>query len=640
MSLQTKVIDRPPAIVESRRPQSPLRTATRSAAPSYSAALLTLGAAAIHFAVAPDHISEYLLYGIFFILLGAAQVALAVALVVAPSRRLYAVALLGTLTVIGIWLMSRTTGLPIAPQPWRPETIAFTDFAATLLEAIACVLFILRVRRQPTRRRGRVRVALTTLPAAVFAPLMAFGGVGGGLTPMPAAYNAAPFVAGQTSTSAADLTAPLGTEPVDSFTLTARVTTIGGHQAWAYNGRVPGPELRVRQGDRVRVTLVNHLPDATSIHWHGINVPGAMDGVAGITQNAVLPGGTFTYEFIANDAGTYWYHSHQDAMNQIPRGLIGSIVVESKDAPKARVHDYSVLVHAEPGSDAIEVNGSSSLHLDAAPGDMVRLRVTNGAVPGLDLAPLTPVLVGAPYVVAALDGHDLIGPQELGPQRIPLGMGQRADLIFTMPDTGAVRLVGLKEATLPWSSPASPVVTIGEGSAPAAVNVNSLPTFDLTRYGTPAPDPVADAGHYDVTRQIVLGGGLAFRNGSVDFTDTFSGKTSPNIPPINVREGQLVHLRIVNPGDHSSHPIHVHGHVFTVLARNGHPLAGSPVHTDTVLVGPHETWDVAFKADNPGIWMLHCHILMHAASGMSMTINYEGVYTPYTMGTRSGNVPE
>jgi len=327
-------------------------------------------------------------------------------------------------------------------------------------------------------------------------------------------------------------------------------------------------------------------------------------------------------------------------MNQIPRGLIGSIVVESKDAPKARVHDYSVLVHAQPGSDAIEVNGTSSLHLDAAPGEMVRLRVTNGAVPGLDLAPLTPVLVGAPYVVAALDGHDLIGPQELGPQRIPLGMGQRADLIFTMPDTGAVRLVGLKEATLPWSSPASPLVTIGDGPAPAAVNVASLPNFDLTRYGTPAPDPVADASRYDVTREIILGAGLAFRNGSVSFADTFSGKSSPSIPPIRVREGQLVRLHIVNPGDHSSHPIHIHGHVFTVLAKNGHPLAGSPVHSDTVLVGPHETWDVAFKADNLGIWMLHCHILEHAAAGMSMTINYEGVYTPYTMGTRSGNVPE
>jgi len=80
--------------------------------------------------------------------------------------------------------------------------------------------------------------------------------------------------------------------------------------------------------------------------------------------------------------------------------------------------------------------------------------------------------------------------------------------------------------------------------------------------------------------------------------------------------------------------------VFTVLAKNGHPLTGSPVHTETVLVGPHETWDVAFRADNPGIWMLHCHILEHAAAGMSMTINYDGIYTPHTMGTRSGNIPE
>jgi len=608
--------------------------------PSYSAALLTLGAAAIHFAAAPGHFSEYLLYGIFFILLGAAQVALAVGLIVKPSRRLYALALLGTLAVIGLWLMSRTTGLPIAPRPWRPEEIAFPDFAATLLEAIACVLFAFRVRRPSARRRGVVRVVLRTLPAGLFAPLLAFGGVGGALTPMPAAFNAAPFVAGQTSISLVNLVAPDGTQPLKEFTLTASQITVGGHKAWAYNGTVPGPELRVEQGDRVRVTLVNHLPDATSIHWHGINVPDAMDGVAGITQNAVPPGGTFTYEFIADQAGTYWYHSHQDAMNQIPDGLVGSIVVEPKDASKSRIRDYSVLVHAQPGSDAIEVNGTSSLRLDAAPGDTVRLRITNGAVPGLDLSPLTPVLVGAPYVVAALDGHDLNGPQELGPERIPLGMGQRADLMFTMPETGAVRLLGLKRVMFPWNSPSTPVVTIGDGPAPASVNVASLPRFDFTRYGTPAPDAVADAGQYDVTREIILGGGIAFRNGNVDFTDTFSGKTSPNIPPIRVREGQLVRLRVVNPGDHGLHPIHIHGHVFTVLAKNGHPLTGSPVHTDTVLVGPHETWDVAFKADNPGIWMLHCHILEHAAAGMSMTINYDGVSTPFTMGSRSGNVPE
>ena len=608
--------------------------------PSYSAALLTLGAAAIHFAAAPAHFSEYLPYGVFFVGLGFIQVDLAVALVLAPRRRIYAAALIGTLTVICIWLLSRTTGLPIAPQPWRPEAIAFPDFAATLLEAIACVLFILRLRRRTPKRRGVVRVTLRTVPAALFAPLLAFGGVGGALSPMPDAYNTAPYVAGQTSRSVVDLVAHDGSQPLKEFRLTASQITVGGHKARAYNGTVPGPELRVAQGDRVRVTLVNHLPDATSIHWHGINVPDAMDGVAGITQNAVPPGGTFTYEFIADQAGTYWYHSHQDAMNQIPDGLVGSIVVEPKDATTAHVREYSVLVHAQPGSDAIEVNGTSSLHLDAAPGDTVRLRITNGAVPGLDLAPLTPVLVGAPYVVAALDGHDLNGPQELGPERIPLGMGQRADLMFTMPETGAVRLLGLKRVMFPWNSPSTPVVTIGDGPAPASVNVASLPRFDFTQYGTPAPDPVADAGQYDVTREIILGGGIAFRNGNVDFTDTFSGMTSPNIPPIRVREGQLVRLRVVNPSDHSSHPIHIHGHVFTVLAKNGHPLTGSPVHTDTVLVGPHETWDVAFKADNPGIWMLHCHILEHAAAGMSMTINYDGVSTPFTMGSRSGNVPE
>ncbi len=638
MSLQT-ITNRTPASVDTAPIQPRRRTDISGAAPSYSAVLLTLGAAAIHFAAAAPHFAEYTLYGVFFICLGAAQVALAVALVVAPTRRLYAWALGGTLPIIALWLMSRTTGVPIAPEPWRPETMGFADVAATLLEAISCLLFILRLRR-PAKRRGLVRMALRTLPAALFAPLLAFGGVGSLLNPMPAAYNSAPFTAGHTSTSIVNLVAPDGSEPLREFTLTAAPTTVGGHEAWAYNGTVPGPELRVTQGDRVKVILINHLPAATSIHWHGIDVPGAMDGVAGITQDAVPPGGMYVYEFIAKEVGTYWYHSHQDALNQIPEGLVGSIVVEPKQAPKAGTRDYAVLVHSQPGSDAIEVNGTSSLHLDAAPDETVRLRITNGAVPGLDLAPLTPVLVGAPYVVAALDGHDLNGPQQLGPERIPLGMGQRADLVFTMPDTGVVRLLGLKEATLPWSSPASPVVTVGDGPAPSAVKIDSLPTFDFTRYGTPAPDLVADAGSYDVTREIVLGGGLAFRNGSVDFTDTFSGMTSPYIPPINVREGQLVHLRIVNPGDHSSHPIHIHGHVFTVLAKNGHPLAGSPVHTDTVLVGPHETWDVAFKADNPGIWMLHCHILMHAASGMSMTINYEGIYTPYTMGTRSGNVPE
>ena len=198
--------------------------------PSYSAALLTLGAAAIHFAAAPGHLSEFLPYGIFFICLGFAQVALAAALIVVPTRRVYAWALGGTLVVIALWLMSRTTGVPIAPVPWRPETIAFPDFAATLLEAISCLLFILRLRRLSAKRTGVVRVALRSLPAALFAPLLAFGGVGALLTPMPGAFSAAPFVAGQTSTSLVRLVAPDGPQPVKEFTLTAAATRVGGRR--------------------------------------------------------------------------------------------------------------------------------------------------------------------------------------------------------------------------------------------------------------------------------------------------------------------------------------------------------------------------------------------------------------------------
>ncbi len=610
---------------------------------SYSAALLILGAAAIHFAVAPEHFQEYLPYGLFFVGLGLAQLGLAVAVLRAPSRRLYAIASGGTVAVIAIWLISRTVGLPLGPDAGKPEPVGFIDLLASIIEATA-VLVLLRRIRIPSRssRVGRIRRALSTTPALLAAVLAVFTGVGVAANPMMVAYNTAPAVPGQPSTSLVTLTAQPGSEPVDSFTLTAAPVRIGGQDAWAYNGTVPGPELRVTQGDRVKVLLINHLPVATSIHWHGINVPNASDGVAGITQDAVPPGGFYVYEFIANDPGTYWYHSHQDTMNQIPGGLFGSVVV-APNASTPTVRDYTLMIHTLPNSDAVAVNGSASLHLEANPGDSVRLRLID-AVSAMDFGPTgtvqMPVLMGAPYMVAALDGHDLNQPQPLGPERIPLGMGQRADLVFTMPSAGAVRLVGIRGiAAFPWTQPTSASVTIGNGPVPA-VNVRSLPTFDLTSYGVAAPDAVLDATRFDVTRQIVLAGGTPmFRNGTFDFADTFSGQAAPTIQPINVRLGDLVRLHIVNHS-RQTHPIHIHGHIFSVLAKNGRTITGSPVHLDAILVRPGDSWDVGFVADNPGIWMLHCHVLIHAAGGMSMTINYDGISTPFTMGTRSGNVPE
>ncbi len=615
-----------------------------------SAALLTLGAALIHFAVVPEHLQEYLLFGIFFIAVGLAQVALAFRLFTAPSRQLLVAALVSTVALVALWVLSRTTGLPIGPEPWKPEDMGVPDIICIVLEVVSILIFLVLLlpkRRPVVRRLGRMIAG--TIPVVVLVGLLTSVGVESATNAMPVAFNASPPIPGQPSTSLTSLVAPPGPQPVKNFTLTAQVKQINGQQAWTYNGTVPGPELRVTQGDRVRVTLINHLPVSTTIHWHGVDVPNAEDGVAGLTQDAVAPGGTFVYDFIANDVGTYWYHSHQDTANQIPQGLFGAFIVEPPSGHVAQAHDYTVMLHLDQSGTRATVNGVTSggdLHLDARPGETVRLRLVNAVAPGMDGGPEAPVLLGAPYQIVALDGHDLSGPQLLGPERIPLGIGQRADLVFTMPAHGAVRLIDTNlpgEASafqsflgVPFST--NETVTIGTGAIPTVPAPKRVPLFDETHYGTPTTDAVA-AGPFGGTYPVVLDEGPGFHGGRPDLVHSINGQATPYVPPITVHLGEIVRLHIVNRTG-EFHPIHIHGHIFSVLAMNGSPISGSPLHLDTVLVGPHETADVAFLANNPGIWMLHCHVLMHAAEGMSMTINYVGITTPFEMGSRSGNMPE
>src|SRR5207302_563557 len=142
----------------------------------------------------------------------------------------------------------------------------------------------------------------------------------------------------------------------------------------------------------------------------------------------------------------------------------------------------------------------------------------------------------------------------------------------------------------------------------------------------------------DVSRELRITATHEFRDGSLENIFMLNGKPMPDSPPVVVRQGQYVRLRLVNETDFS-HPMHVHGHVFSVLSRNGRRITGSPVHLDSVMVGPRETWEVAFLADNPGLWMVHCHVLVHARFGLSTMLVYQGVSTPYRMGTRSGNLP-
>lgn len=626
-----------PSILEAIRARHEGRRLSRLIA----VALLLFAQGLVHLGQAPGHFDEYAPFGVLFLLAGTAQIGCAWATLARPQGRLFLGAAVGTVGLIATWFWSRLSGLPVGPHAGYPEVPGMLDMVTTLSEIVTVVLllFLVRAPRKP-KRRGPVRVTLAALPSLIFViPLLVFG-LQAPFHPMPDAFDPAGVQAGQAATSITTLQAPAGSQPVRAFTLTAAPVNVAGHQGWAFNGSVPGPEIRVTEGDRVKVTLLNHLPESTSIHWHGLRLPNPSDGVAGVTQDAVRPGQSYVYEFIAQDPGTYWYHTHQATLSQLGRGLYGAITILPKAGIKEQ-HDYSVVIHTAVGSSDARINGSANARLEARPGETVRLRLVNAAVPDpFGGTPLNPVLLGVPYRVVALDGHDVNRPQEIGPQKIRLGMGQRADLVFTMPPSGQVVLTGLKGAAqspFDFSSTGPASLTLGEGPAPE--KPARLQNFDITTYGEPAAEALTAATHYDVTRTLQLAGVPIFRNGTFDFSDTFDGKASPFVPPVTVHEGDLVKLRLVNRSQ-KFHPIHIHGHVFTVLSRNGVPLSGSPIHQDAVLLPAGETWEVAFKADNPGIWMLHCHVLGHAWAGMVMTVNYDGYTTPFRMGTSSGNEPE
>ena len=263
---------------------------TRGGVRVYTAGLLLLGAAAIHFAVTREHLEEFVPFGVFFLAVGSLQALIGVDLLVRPSRRLAFSGAATNVVVIAIWLVSRTYGVPVGPAPGTPEEVGFADVVCSVMEAVSALLLILVAQRalQP-QVRARWKVALGTLSLALVAVALGAAGVAAAANDMPVAVNVAPAVPGQPSRSVTSLNEPAGGQPVDTFTLTAEPAEIDGHTVWAFNGSVPGPELRVTQGDRVRVTLINHLPDATTVHWHGIRLPDAEDGVAGITRTRCRP---------------------------------------------------------------------------------------------------------------------------------------------------------------------------------------------------------------------------------------------------------------------------------------------------------------------------------------------------------------
>jgi FtsP/CotA-like multicopper oxidase with cupredoxin domain len=443
--------------------------------------------------------------------------------------------------------------------------------------------------------------------------------------------------------------------PTKTFTLTAEEKDIAlsgkTFHALTYNGQLPGPLLRVQQGDRVIVHVKNKLTEGVTIHWHGVAVPNAEDGVAGVTQNAIPPNREYTYNFIARNAGTYWYHSHQQSYKETMAGLYGMLVVEPKNSQIKYNRDYTAALH-DWDLKTYTVNGTSEgEHFTAKPGELVRLRIVNTGNVTHNMS-----LAGAPFKVIALDGHNIENPTDLNQTVLPIGASQRYDISFRMPANGSVKMINVdseppnidiitKTFYTPSAEKENQMLTANFGSGKLAINnrpgSGAASVFDLAAYGhaTGKNNSITLRSKFEKAYTLKLGDTVGFFDGGFAMIFKINDKSFPDVPSIIVKEGDLVKLHFENDTG-MDHPMHLHGHTMKLLAKNGKPVLGSPIYLDTILVKPHETYDAAFKADNPGLWMIHCHNLAHSDYGMDMMVAYEGVTTPYQVGSESGNHPD
>jgi FtsP/CotA-like multicopper oxidase with cupredoxin domain len=203
--------------------------------------------------------------------------------------------------------------------------------------------------------------------------------------------------------------------------------------AYAYNGVVPGPEIRVTEGDKVRVLLKNQLPESTSIHWHGVHTPNSMDGVPYLTQPVVKPGAGFTYEFVAKPFGSHMYHSHHNAAEQVTKGLLAGFIVEPKDKNKEPAFDSEYSLILNDTNIGLTINGKSfpaTAPIIAKIGEKVRIRFMNE---GLIIHPMH--LHGYYMKVFAKDGFPLVNPYMA--DTLNLAPGERYDVIVETTEPGA-----------------------------------------------------------------------------------------------------------------------------------------------------------------------------------------------------------
>jgi FtsP/CotA-like multicopper oxidase with cupredoxin domain len=421
--------------------------------------------------------------------------------------------------------------------------------------------------------------------------------------------------------------------------------------AWTYNGQIPGPEIRVREGEIIRVYLKNFLPEGTTIHWHGVPVPNAMDGVPDVTQKPVMPGETFVYEFEARPAGSYMYHSHVGY--QLDQGLYGPLIIESSHSPVAYDREYTLVLEdwvmrdgggiadterrpamgtggmmggmmggrgrilgsgsyplLEPVYEGYAVNGRvgpAIKPLEVKKGERVKLRIINPSSATIYILRLA----GHTLTITHTDGRPI---KPIKTDILRIGMGERYDVEFSADNPGnwllAAAETGQGEGQL-----RIPLRYLGVTSREAIA-----PTFEpglrLASYGDfQALYPAQEGGGSSIRASYpqTLSGGMHSPYWMIN------GYVYPDSERLRVHKGGRVRISYWNRSM-MSHPMHLHGHFFHVV--NPSLPRALWALKDTVIVDPMRRVDIEFLPDNPGNWFHHCHNLYHMMAGMANVVMY------------------